>query len=102
MPSTYWARSFIFIFGFPVTDDPKENAKMRGYFREMVKIGAQHGWGEYRTIPAMYDDVVGTYAFNNHALGRFHDALKDAIDPNGIISAGRYGIWPKHLRKTRA
>jgi hypothetical protein len=19
--------------------------------------------------------------------------------PNGILSAGRYGIWPKHLRK---
>jgi 4-cresol dehydrogenase (hydroxylating) len=25
--------------------------------------------------------------------------LKDAVDPNGILSAGRYGIWPKHLRK---
>ena len=101
MPSTYWARSFIFLFGFPVTADPKANARMRGYFREMVKIGAQHGWGEYRTIPAMYDDVADTYSFNNHALLRFHETLKDAIDPNGIISAGRYGIWPKHLRKAR-
>ena len=102
MPSTYWARSFIFLFGFPVTNDPKENAKMRGYFRQIVKIGAEHGWGEYRTIPAMYDTVMSTYSFNNHALGRFHETLKDAIDPNGIISAGRYGIWPKHLRKGKA
>jgi 4-cresol dehydrogenase (hydroxylating) len=30
---------------------------------------------------------------------RFHETLKDAVDPNGIISPGRYGIWPKHLRK---
>ena len=21
--------------------------------------------------------------------------LKDAVDPNGILSAGRYGIWPR-------
>jgi FAD/FMN-containing dehydrogenase len=31
-------------------------------------------------------------------LIRFHEALKDAVDPNGILSPGRYGIWPKHLR----
>ena len=29
-------------------------------------------------------------------------SIKDALDPNGIISAGRYGVWPKHLRKDRA
>jgi hypothetical protein len=23
---------------------------------------------------------------------------KDAVDPNRILAAGRYGIWPKHLR----
>jgi hypothetical protein len=26
------------------------------------------------------------------------ETLKDAVDPNGIISAGRYGIWPKQMR----
>ena len=68
----------------------------------IVVCRGEHGWGEYRTIPAMYDHVMDTYAFNNHALRRFHETLKDAVDPNGILSAGRYGIWPKHLRKTRA
>jgi hypothetical protein len=29
-------------------------------------------------------------------------AFQDAVDPNGIISAGRYGIWPKHRRGTKA
>jgi 4-cresol dehydrogenase (hydroxylating) len=24
--------------------------------------------------------------------------MKDAIDPKGIMSPGRYDIWPKHLR----
>jgi 4-cresol dehydrogenase (hydroxylating) len=35
----------------------------------------------------------------NNALLRFHEPLKDAVDPNGIISPDRSGIWPKHLRK---
>jgi len=60
------------------------------------------GWGEYRTAPAFQDAVMDTYPFNNHALRRFHETIKDAVDPNGIISAGRYGIWPKHLRGNKA
>jgi 4-cresol dehydrogenase (hydroxylating) len=65
----------------------------------LIKLAAEHGWGEYRTHTAFMDDVADIYSFNNHALRRLHETLKDAIDPNGIISAGRYGIWPKHLRK---
>ena len=67
-----------------------------------LRVAADHGWGEYRTAPAFQDEVMATYSFNNHALRRFHETVKDAVDPNGIISAGRYGIWPKHLRGTKA
>lgn len=59
---------------------------------------AAHGWGECRTHTAFMQDCSDAYSFNDHALRRLHEALKDAIDPNGIISAGGYGIWPKHLR----
>jgi 4-cresol dehydrogenase (hydroxylating) len=45
------------------------------------------------------DKGMGYYNFNDHALLRFHERLKDAVDPHGILSAGRYGIWPRHLRK---
>jgi len=48
------------------------------------------------------DDIMNVYSFNNHALLRLHERIKDAVDPNGILSAGRYGIWPKHLRKPAA
>ena len=43
----------------------------------------------------------GDLHFNNHALLRVHETIKDALDPNGILAAGRSGIWPKHLRKAR-
>ena len=100
-PATCWLRSFIFIMGFPIYKDPAASQKMREAFREMVKVAAAHGWGEYRTHTMFYDDVVDTYSFNNHALRRFHETIKDAVDPNGIMSAGRYGIWPQHLRTRR-
>jgi len=102
LPSTYWMRAFIFIFGFPITHDVATNKKNRESFKKLIQIAAEHGWGEYRTAPAFQDAVMETYSFNNHALRRFHETIKDAVDPNGIISAGRYGIWPKHLRGTKA
>ena len=102
LPSTYWMRAFIFIFGFPITHDVAINKRNRESFKKLIQIAAEHGWGEYRTAPAFQDAVMETYSFNNHALRRFHETIKDAVDPNGIISAGRYGIWPKHLRGTKA
>ena len=99
LPTTYWNRGFIYLFGFPVSKDIETNRKNRAKFEQLVRIAAQHGWGEYRTPPAYQEVVMSTYSFNNHALRRFHETLKDAVDPNGILSAGRYGIWPKHLRK---
>jgi FAD/FMN-containing dehydrogenase len=102
LPSCYWERAFIFIFAFPVTRDIETNKKNRAAFMKLIQLAAEHGWGEYRTAPAYQDAIMNTYSFNNHALLRFHETLKDAIDPNGILSAGRYGIWPKHVREAKS
>jgi (+)-pinoresinol hydroxylase len=102
LPSTYWTRSFIFLFGLRITHDVATNKKNRESFKKLIQICAEHGWGEYRTPPAFQDTVMDTYSFNNHALRRFHETIKDAVDPNGIISPGRYGIWPKNLRGQKA
>ena len=101
LPSAYWERAFIFIFAFPVTTDPAKNKKNRDAFHKLISIAGDHGWGEYRTAPAFQDAVMNVYSFNNHALMRFHETVKDALDPNGILSPGRYGIWPRHLRRPR-
>jgi FAD/FMN-containing dehydrogenase len=102
LPSTYWERSFIFIFAFPVTKDVETNKKNRAAFEKLIKVASEHGWGEYRTPPAFQDAIMATYSYNNNALLRFHETVKDAVDPNGILSAGRYGIWPKHLREAKS
>ena len=102
LPSTYWERAFIFIFAFPVVRDIETNKKNRAAFRKLIQVAADHGWGEYRTAPVFQDAIMNTYSFNNHALLHFHETVKDAIDPNGILSAGRYGIWPKQVREAKS
>ena len=102
LPFLYWERAFIYIFIVMFTRDPKVDANTVHGIRELIRIGGENGWGEYRTPPIFQDEVVAQYSFNDHALLRLHEKIKDAVDPNGIISAGRYGIWPKHLRKDRA
>lgn len=69
-------------------------------YRTLLDIGAQHGWGEYRCHPEFQDQAMGLYSYNNSSLLRLNETIKDAIDPNGILAPGRYGIWPKHLRKS--
>jgi hypothetical protein len=102
LPACYWERCFLFILATPVTEDPATNRRYREGFKQLIEIGGQHGWGEYRTAPVFQQSVMNVYSFNNHALQSFHQTLKDAIDPNGILSAGRYGIWPKHLREQQS
>jgi 4-cresol dehydrogenase (hydroxylating) len=98
-PASIFERAFMFVVALPVTRSASVNAKVRDIFRELVVVAAEHGWGEYRTAPAFYDLIMGVYSFNDNALKTFLETIKDAIDPNGIVSAGRYAIWPRHLRE---
>jgi 4-cresol dehydrogenase (hydroxylating) len=102
LPACQCERSFMFIMGFPMMDDTEKDKASVDAFRALVRIGAEHGWGEYRTPVIFQDQVMNTYSYNNHSLLRFHEAVKDAIDPNGILSPGRYGIWPKNMRKEKS
>lgn len=79
-----------------------ENAKTREVFMKLLRIAADNGWSEYRAAPAFQQAIMDQFSFNDHALMRTLETIKDALDPNGIVAAGRYGIWPRHLRGTRS
>jgi len=99
---SWYKRNLVLLFNMPITRDPVENRKMRENYRALVKISAANGWGEYRTAPAFMDDIAESFSYNNHALRRFQETIKDAIDPNGILAPGKSGIWPRQYRGTRA
>jgi 4-cresol dehydrogenase (hydroxylating) len=97
-PQSYHQRTLVILVLFRVVHDPAINQRTRDVFKRLVSLAAEHGWGEYRTHTAFMDTCAAAYSFNDHSLLRFQETLKDAVDPNGILSAGRYGIWPKHIR----
>jgi (+)-pinoresinol hydroxylase len=98
----FFARAFVIIYFFPIEHDVEKNRRNREIFKRLVKESAAHGWGEYRTHTAFMGEVANAYSFNNHSLLRLNETIKDALDPNGILAAGKNGIWPKEMRKTRA
>ncbi len=102
MPLFYHLRTCMLIYSFPVGRDVAANRIVREACRKLIDLCAARGWGEYRMHPAYVDQGVRLYSFNDNSLLRLQETLKDALDPNGILSAGRYGIWPRHLRPPRA
>jgi 4-cresol dehydrogenase (hydroxylating) len=80
----------------------KDNAEMVGrvdrFFRALVADAAAEHYGEYRTHIEYMDLVAATYDFNDHALLRLNERVKDALDPNGVIAPGKSGIWPARYR----
>ena len=103
IPMFWHARVGVFLASLSVGRDLEANRKARDDFLYLVQVAADEGWQEYRTPSFFQTEVMDmTAGFNDHALMRFFETLKDAVDPNGILSAGRYGIWPAHLREEKA
>ena len=102
IPVNYYSRCYIMGTVVPTWRDAERNARSRALYERLVERCGENGWGCYRTTPAFQDLVVDQYAYNDKALLKFQEKLKDGIDPNGIMSPGRYGIWPARMRNTRA
>ena len=79
--------------------DPDSKRRAHGMMKELVAEGARLGMGEYRTHLAFQDQVMGTYNWNNGSLLKFHNQLKDALDPNGIMAPGKSGVWGQQWRQ---
>ncbi|KAL1992451.1 hypothetical protein VTN49DRAFT_4483 [Thermomyces lanuginosus] len=83
-----------------VYDRSSQDEKRRAIaaIRKMIDECAEAGYGEYRTHILLADQVMHTYSWNGKSLLRFHEQIKDALDPKGILAPGRNGIWPRKYR----
>lgn len=52
------------------------------------------GHGSPRAHLAFMDDTATSYSWHDHALLRASVAIKDVLDPQGVIAPGKSGLWP--------
>ncbi|WP_440707907.1 FAD-binding oxidoreductase [Herbiconiux sp. YIM B11900] len=84
-------------FGFDTADD---EATRNAYatVKTMIRAVGELGYGEYRAHLDFMEEASAEYSFGDHAYRRFVERIKDAVDPEGILSPGRHGIWPANRR----
>jgi len=75
-------------------DDEEQVQRVRALFAELIEVSRKAGYGEYRTHLEWMDPVAETFDFNSGAMARLNRAVKDALDPNGILAPGKQGVWP--------
>jgi len=92
-------RSFVNIASlwFDTTD---EAACRHAYdsIRWMVREAGKEGYVPYRAHLDVMDVAAEQQSFGDHAMRRFNEAVKDAVDPFGILAPGKQGIWPAAMR----
>ncbi|KAH7402108.1 hypothetical protein DE146DRAFT_631375 [Phaeosphaeria sp. MPI-PUGE-AT-0046c] len=89
---------FVNMFCFDKTRAAHKMA-VQAIFDNLFEEGKKRGYSKYRSHVRAMDRVASLYDFNDHAYRRFVETIKDAVDPNGILSPGKQGIWPKRFRE---
>jgi hypothetical protein len=70
-----------------------EERRVHDLYSNLLHDASARGFMEYRTHISFMDAVAAKLDFNESAFRRFTSLLKDTLDPNGILSPGKSGIW---------
>lgn len=83
---------------FYLKDDPNHMRATIDTAKDLLVELGKEGFAEYRAHLDFMDLAQEQLDFGDQAYRRFAETLKDAIDPKGILSPGRHGIWPSSRR----
>ena len=83
---------------FDVTDEELFKTSYNTMKQLVVEAG-KRGYTEYRAHVDLMDLVSDQLSYNDFAYRKFVEKIKDAVDPKGILAAGRHGVWPSSARQ---
>ncbi|WP_233863560.1 FAD-binding oxidoreductase [Paraburkholderia adhaesiva] len=90
------------IFAVIFARERREDAERAGdLLRALMSDARAAGYGVYRSHLLYMDFAAAQYSFNDGALLRLAETLKDALDPQGVLSPGKQGVWPAAWRHER-
>ncbi|KFZ12882.1 hypothetical protein V501_03991 [Pseudogymnoascus sp. VKM F-4519 (FW-2642)] len=80
--------------------DSNSCRRLHKLIRTLVDDCEKNGWREYWTYGALMDQIAATRDAPDDALAKINTAIKDAVDPAGIMEPGRNGVWPTRSDKS--
>jgi hypothetical protein len=83
-------------------DNQEQLARARALYSELLAAARRRGYAPYRSHVDYMDVIADGFDYGDHALRRLQETLKDALDPNGILSPGKQGVWPHRYREVGA
>lgn len=96
---TFFPRSFIYLGVIMFNRaDPDQVARAYTLYERLIRRLGEEGFPLYRGHVRGMDTIAEQYDWNDHAYRRLVERIKDALDPNGVLSPGKQGIWPGRSR----
>jgi 4-cresol dehydrogenase (hydroxylating) len=71
----------------------EDRAAVSVLFPEVIEEASATGAAPYRSHLAFMDLIAAQYDAHHHAMHRLSEKIKDCLDPQGIFSPGKQGIW---------
>ena len=83
-------------------DNQEQLGRARALYSELLAAARRRGYAPYRSHVDYMDVIADGFDYDNNAIRRLQETLKDALDPNGVLSPGKQGVWPRRYREVEA